>query len=72
MSKKIDLKELPDWPRLLPKRLAAAYCSMSEAFFSENFPLAPKKYGSKELYDRTEIDKVINGSFDANDWTEVL
>jgi len=47
---------LPDWPRLMPIELAAAYLSRSETVIRERGP-KPKRDGRSVLYDRRDLDR---------------
>lgn len=78
-----DLQHLPDWPRLLSREQAAAYCGMSPPFFAAMVPVKPirlRRVGSSEkggrvLYDRRELDAWIDGlrgATPAGDWTEAF
>lgn len=47
---------LPDWPRLMPIDMAAAYLSRSPTVIRERGP-APKRDGRSVLYDRKDLDR---------------
>lgn len=47
---------LPDWPRLMPLELAAAYLSRSATVIRERGP-KPKRDGRSVLYDRRDLDR---------------
>jgi hypothetical protein len=47
---------LPDWPRLMPIELAAAYLSRSVSTIRERGP-TPKRDGRSVLYDRNDLDR---------------
>jgi hypothetical protein len=47
---------LPDWPRLMPIELAAAYLSRSVSTIRDRGP-APKRDGRSVLYDRQDLDR---------------
>jgi hypothetical protein len=47
---------LPDWPRLMPIELAAAYLSRSVSTLRERGP-TPKRDGRSVLYDRADLDR---------------
>lgn len=47
---------LPDWPRLMPIELAAAYLSRSATVIRERGP-TPKRDGRSVLYDRRDLDR---------------
>lgn len=72
MSKKLPLSDLPSWPRLMSLPQAAAYCGMSEPHFKNHLNVTPKRFGERKLYDKTEIDNILNGSIGVSDWTELL
>jgi hypothetical protein len=47
---------LPDWPRLMPIQMAAAYLSRSVTTIRERGP-TPKRDGRSVLYDRLDLDR---------------
>lgn len=47
---------LPDWPRLMPIELAAAYLSRSVSTIRDRGP-SPKRDGRSVLYDRHDLDR---------------
>lgn len=47
---------LPDWPRLMDVHTAAAYLSIGASTLRERGP-APRKLGSRTLYDRHDLDR---------------
>jgi hypothetical protein len=47
---------LPDWPRLMPIELAAAYLSRSVSTIRDRGP-TPKRDGRSILYDRNDLDR---------------
>lgn len=53
MSERLSL---PDWPRLMPIELAAAYLSRSPTVIRQRGP-KPKKDGRSVLYDRRDLDR---------------
>lgn len=53
MSERLSL---PDWPRLMPIELAAAYLSRSPTVIRARGP-KPKKDGRSVLYDRRDLDR---------------
>lgn len=53
MSERLSL---PDWPRLMPIELAAAYLSRSATVIRQRGP-KPKKDGRSVLYDRRDLDR---------------
>ena len=58
-----DLRDLPDWPRLLSREQAAAYLGVSvtmlESRIGDPFP-APIRMGGRKLYDRRALDKAVD------------
>ena len=58
-----DLRDLPDWPRLLSREQAAAYVGVSvgmlESRIGDPFP-APIRIGGRKLYDRRALDKAVD------------
>lgn len=48
--------ELPDWPRLMPVDLAAAYLGIGVTMLEEQGPAA-KRLGRRKLYDRNDLDR---------------
>lgn len=70
--KKLELSELPDWPRLMSGKVAAAYCGMSVPHFHKHFPIEPIMYGKLALYDKKTIDSIIDGTASGGDWTDLL
>lgn len=55
-----DLVGLPDWPRLLSREQAAAYCGMSPPSFNEHVKVKPLSFGRRRLYDRRDLDAWID------------
>lgn len=47
---------LPDWPRLMPVEMAAAYLSRSATVIRQRGP-QPKRDGRSVLYDRHDLDR---------------
>ena len=47
---------LPNWPRLMSAKLAAAYVSMSETTIRERGP-KPKRFGKRCLWDIHDLDR---------------
>lgn len=47
---------LPDWPRMLSRSAAAAYCGLSVTCFEQRCPVQPIRMGSRKLWDRRAID----------------
>lgn len=58
-----DLRDLPDWPRLLSREQAAAYLGVSvpmlESHIGDPFP-EPLRLGKRRLYDRRALDKAVD------------
>lgn len=61
-AKRPQPADLPDWPRLLSRDQAAAYCSVSPGTFDDHFAvhLTAIRAGARVLYDRRKIDKYID------------
>lgn len=51
---------LPEWPRLMSRETAAAYCGISPGFFEATCPVVPMRIGSRKLWDRRLIDQWID------------
>jgi hypothetical protein len=47
---------MPDWPRLMGERLAAAYIGIGASTLREHGP-RPRKFGARTLYDRRDLDR---------------
>jgi hypothetical protein len=56
MTRKIPPAELPDWPRLLERPLAAAYLGISVGTF-DTLAISPVRVRSRVLYDRQVLDR---------------
>lgn len=59
------LTDLPDWPRLLPLKLAAAYCQVTPALFEASCPVAPIRLGGRasqqsRRWDRHALDRWLD------------
>jgi hypothetical protein len=52
----MDCPTLPNWPRLMCAKLAAAYVGLSETTLRERGPEA-KGVGRRRLYDRIDLDR---------------
>lgn len=52
--------DLPGWPRLLSKDMAAAYISLSVGTLG-NLPIVVRRVGSRVLYDRHDLDRWADG-----------
>lgn len=63
-ARKRDIAELPDWPRLMPQAMAAAYCGVSKSHFLATVRIQPVLIGTKKLWDRTVLDKWIDSLTD--------
>jgi len=51
--------ELPDWPRLLSRPLAAAYVGVSTGTLAL-VPVNPVRIGRRILYDRLSLDAFVD------------
>ncbi|MFN3677198.1 MAG: hypothetical protein ACK4TC_14585 [Sphingomonas pseudosanguinis] len=49
-------KNLPDWPRLMPEKMAASYLSLSIAAFRAQALCPVDACGRRVLYDRRSLD----------------
>lgn len=47
---------LPDWPRLMPLRLACAYFGVCDRTF-RSLGIAPRRIGRRVLWDRHDLDR---------------
>ena len=66
-------RRLPNWPRLLDRQMAAAYCSVSVNHFFAHVHVAPVELGAKKLWDRCAIDAWLDGgdtSTSAEGWLD--
>lgn len=54
--KALSRAALPDWPRLMPLDMAAAYVGLKRTCFEAHGP-APKRVGRRKLYDRHDLDR---------------
>lgn len=52
---------LPDWPRLMNERQAAAYLSIGTTSLRKHAP-KPKKVGGRSLWDRRDLDRFADGA----------
>lgn len=62
-----DGDKLPDWPAMMLRKTAMAYCDMGEAAFMRevavgDFP-EPVKLGNRLYWSRSELDKAIDRLF---------
>ncbi len=53
---RLDPADMPDWPRLMGERLAAAYLGIGASTLREHGP-RPRKFGARTLYDRRDLDR---------------
>ncbi|KQN06921.1 helix-turn-helix domain-containing protein [Sphingomonas sp. Leaf25] len=51
---------LPDWPRLMPLRLACAYFGVCDKTF-RSLGIAPRRIGRRVLWDRRDLDRFADG-----------
>lgn len=51
---------LPDWPRLMPLRLACAYFGVCDKTF-RSLGIAPRRIGRRVLWDRQDLDRFADG-----------
>lgn len=51
---------LPDWPRLMPLRLACAYFGICDRTF-RSLGIAPRRIGRRVLWDRQDLDRFADG-----------
>lgn len=56
MTREIPPAQLPDWPRLLERPLAAAYLGISVGTF-DTLAISPVRVRSRVLYDRHVLDR---------------
>jgi hypothetical protein len=56
MNSPARMIQRPDWPRLMGDRDAAAYLSIGATTLRERGP-APRKVGSRTLWDRRDLDR---------------
>lgn len=74
---KLTPSALPDWPRYLRRRLAAAYLDMSEEFFAKNVPVRGIAMGGIVVWDRKALDAWADAQSAAAErsgeqWAELL
>jgi len=71
---------MPDWPRLMPRRLAAAYLGVSASTFDRKFKhISPlPNLGGNKAWDRQDLDAAIDqckkGVYPnelENEWNEI-
>lgn len=57
-----DLNGLPDWPRLLSREQAAAYCTLSTSAFDDHVRphLVEIPFGRAVRFDRRQIDRWLD------------
>ena len=62
--RKIDIKDLPAWPRRMAAPIAAAYCGVSEGTLDQMVKRAeipaPVRIGKRKLWDKRAIDNVFD------------
>lgn len=56
---KLPPNEMPDWPRLLSRNLAAAYLGISPNMVN-GLPIPPLKVQGRTLYDRKALDRWVD------------
>lgn len=61
---KIKPGDLPNWPRLLSREMAAAYVGVSPNAF-DAFRIPALKIGTRRLYDRIALDQWVDDRIDA-------
>lgn len=61
-AKAKDLEHLPDWPRMLSRDQAAAYCSLSPNAFDDHIRTLMDEIhlGRSVRFDRLKLDKIID------------
>lgn len=76
MTKRLPPHDMPDWPRLMSRALAAAYVGISPSHFDGVYPIEPIVWAGKKLWDRKRLDEWIDryqGSVQPlGDWAEQL
>jgi hypothetical protein len=55
-KRRADLGDLPDWPRGLSLPEAARYVGVSPETFLRHVKVAPRKIGSRRIWDRRAVD----------------
>lgn len=60
MTKRLQPEQMPDWPRLMPRLLAAAYVGISPSHFDGHCPIEPILWAGKKLWDRRALDEWID------------
>lgn len=61
MAERARLADMPDWPRLMSRDAAAAYCGgVSIGFFEQHCPVKPMRLGGRRLYDRHALDRWLD------------
>ena len=60
----IPLKELPDWPRVMTRAVAAAYLDVSLSYFTKHYEkqIRPVDYNRPIRFDRKLLDELIDQS----------
>lgn len=59
MATKLTSADMPSWPRLLSRTLAAAYIGLSTGSL-DRIPVPPVRIGSRVLYDRNSLDAYVD------------
>lgn len=63
--KRLAPSEMPDWPRRMGARLAAAYIGISEAKLLDGVKAGryppPQADGANQLWDRKALDRYVDG-----------
>lgn len=82
--RRLAANELPDWPRLMQRALAAAYLGVSPSTFDRRFKhIEPVLgIGGNKLWDKKDLDAAVDGckkstigedsSHDNDEWGDVL
>jgi len=61
-AKRQDIFDLPDWPGLMSREQAAAYCALSASAFDKHIRphIQAHYFGKSVRFPRTNIDKFID------------
>jgi len=55
------LDRLPDWPRMMSRSVAAAYCGVSPNMIGKVYGVEPVRLNARRaLYDRRDLDAAID------------
>lgn len=57
MSAGARLPRLPDWPSMMGRETAAAYCEVSVTHFEFHCPVRPVRLGTRLLWRRKDLDQ---------------